>query len=106
MATELGAGTIGMMQGYCDNEDCSVREVTAHVKLYDEKTSFTEATPWCCPKCRTRLSHVGYQTAEEYEAEQAWHARTSVNEQRYRRDHPGSWVGIPVSVMLDDSLPA
>jgi hypothetical protein len=84
-----------------------VREVSVHVKLYDEAHAFTATTGWRCPRCGQPLGHVRYRTMEEQEAEDERVARCSVNVQRYRRDHQqtGPWVAIPATVLLDDTLP-
>jgi hypothetical protein len=93
-----------MVHGYCDNDGCACRAVRVLVKLYDERQPFTAKTTWYCPRCQRALSHVRYQTLAEYEAAEARDARSSVNAQRWWRDHPGA-LAIPASALLDERLP-
>jgi hypothetical protein len=98
----------GEARGYCDTVGCEVREVRVQVKIDEPREPFTGRTRWACPLCKRPLSHIEYRTNRELDAEHAKEARMSVNRQRYVRDEKAKgavWVGVPMTVLFDDTLP-
>lgn len=94
------------LRGYCEASGCPAREFDLFVKDLDAELLARLEQRWLrCPICGTTavsLHHV--QTYEEHEAEEDRLARSRVNWQRYRRDHPHE-LGIPLGAFLDDTLP-
>lgn len=91
---------IGKLSGYCDNQNCSVRQVEVWVKNFGDTP---QATTLRCPACGDVLSHFRRQAADEVAEAEDRAARESVNRQRYERDHGPI---VPASVLFDDTLPA
>jgi hypothetical protein len=91
---------IGEAELYCENPDCSIREVVLTIKEHDGPTT---TTTLCCPACRRQLKPHHIVTLEEQRDAAERDARISVNVQRYSR-RTGS-TAIPLGSLLDDSLP-
>jgi hypothetical protein len=92
---------IAYAEAYCDAQGCVVREVLVRIK---EDIGETPPTTWRCPTCRHPLKLHHVLTLEEHAHEQRREARCSLNAELWRRRNPGA-PGVPVSVLLDDSLP-
>jgi hypothetical protein len=92
---------------YCEGRGCPAREIEVTVKDHDATLlpSLERRAP-VCPICRRGpLTLHAVMTAREFDAAEDAYARSSVNRQRYERDHPGE-LGVPLGVFLDDSLPS
>ena len=96
-----------VLEGYCDSTDCQVREVTIRVKDNDHVFVNQSRAGLVCPVCRHPLKRHGVETFQEAAARKELGARTSVNVQRYKRDHADGerFVFVPLDVLTDDSLP-
>jgi hypothetical protein len=92
---------IGEVELDCSTPECPVREVALVLKELDGP-----ATParLQCPACRRPLTLHHVVTLEEQRTAFERAARLSVNSQRYRR-RTGE-EAVPLSVLLDDRLPA
>jgi hypothetical protein len=94
---------------YCDGDACSARTVVMTIKELDGLTDVTR--PPRCPLCRSPLKTHHVETLSEANAVFRSEARSSVNMQifmereRQRLGDPEALVPVPISVLLDDSLP-
>lgn len=89
---------------YCRNAGCPVREVTIRIKDYNNQ--ITEHTkPLQCPVCESHLAVHWAMTFAEHEIWKEREAVMSVNLQRYRRDHDVGDGPLPMSAMVDRTLP-
>jgi hypothetical protein len=91
---------IGEAELYCQNSDCTFREVVVTIKEHDGPTTPARLV---CPACRRTLKVHHILTLEEQRAVFERDARVSVNVQRYLRRT--SAFAVPIGVLLDDSLP-
>src|SRR5262245_51678010 len=78
------------VEGYCQNTDCNIREVTVELK------EFAGPTPpqFSCPVCGQELTVHHVYDAQKSEQERDREARESVNYQIYKREHSG-WGPVP-----------
>lgn len=92
---------------YCQNHDCSCREITIRFKDYDSTLVDTIKAKGKarCPACHKHMKMHWALSSEELDKRSESRARESVNLQRYLRDH-GNPICCPLSAMIDDSLPA
>jgi hypothetical protein len=94
------ADLVGEAELYCESQGCALRTVTIEFKEYD----CTVPPALSCPSCRRQLKLHHAWTLEEAQDAAEREARCSVNIQRHRRDHPGTFA-VPLGVFLDESLP-
>ena len=94
----------GYIHAYCDNQECTGREIRVRIKTYwaDDPVSV------CCPLCGKPAIPNPYisnavETLDEYTERTEQKARCNVNVQRYLK-RTGD-MSYPVSVLFDDSLP-
>lgn len=92
---------VGEAKLYCENSDCPARSVTVWLKEFNGPIARQTAPR--CPVCQSPLNCHGVLTFAEHEAENARDARSSVNVQRWMRDH-GTTI-VPMTVYLDETLP-
>jgi hypothetical protein len=89
---------------YCENSRCDVREVQVHLKESYGPPHVDSGPKPKCPFCGHELNCHRVLTAGEFDDQEERDARSSVNAQRWRRDHG---VGaMPLSVFMDETLPA
>src|SRR3989442_1270163 len=93
---------IGYVTGYCDNGDCSVREVDIRLKEADGETMASAG--WRCPACGAPLNLHGVESLDERTEADELDARRSVAAQLYARRHPGEAIPIGIILDLDDKL--
>jgi hypothetical protein len=93
-------GFIGHIEVYCETTDCAVREIEMFFKEHQNALPPRLA----CPACRAPLTLHHVQTAAEYDEYFDRAARSSVNHQRWRRDHPHV-LSMPLGEFLSEDLP-
>jgi hypothetical protein len=104
-AKDLKEFRSGEVNAYCDNPGCPVHEVDLVVKILDEDEPLTTGKRFKCPWCLDVVVVEKYLTVDEVNERDERNPRWLVNMQRYRRDHPNE-LGVPASVMFDETLPA
>jgi hypothetical protein len=90
---------IGEAELYCENQDCSIREVVLTIKELDGETP----PRLCCPACRHQLKLHHVLTLQENRSEGECWARCSVNARLWQHNHPDE-LAVPLGVLLDEEL--
>lgn len=93
-----------VLRCYCENADCSVRQVKVRVKDLDGDKRLGQIPK--CPLCSAPMNLHDALTFAEEDRHELRNARGSVAVQMYERDHErGGIVATPASVFTDDRLP-
>lgn len=90
----------GVIDAYCDNQECTAREISIKIKACADE----DPTTVRCPLCGREPIINSVQTFLERERVMDQKARVRVNIQRYAKRAGGKFVAIPMSVAFDDSL--
>ena len=92
----------GVATLYCNNSDCSAREIEIHVKELVRPLTAERR----CPACRRLLTLHHVATREERHVADEAAARLNVIDQLYERQHPGEATSLAAffSVPLDDLI--
>jgi hypothetical protein len=97
-------GMLLHMELYCDYGSCPMRTLEVYVKdFHRDLVALIEERGAPCPLCGKPLKVHWVRTPVEYDEEQEREARSSVNGQRWKRDHPEAWA---MPLLMDDTLPA
>jgi hypothetical protein len=91
----------GEVECYCEWPGCAVREVTIRLKELDAPGR--AVTPQC-PLCKSPMKTHHVLTSAEAARAARREARSSVNEELWRRNHPDA-LCVPLNVLLDERLP-
>lgn len=88
-----------IIQIYCRNTDCNVRECDIVVKNHGD---YPEPTTWRCPGCGKQATVHWRQDLAAHQRQELIDAIGRVNMALYERDKSDC---VPVNIMMLDSLP-